>query len=82
MIPTTKKWIPISIQAESAIAITAWVDVFLPGTLFIWTAWNVTVSTANWETWVVFYNLASWSILPVLVTAVTAATASNLILLR
>lgn len=72
----------INLQAMSAVAITAGVTVFAPATLFVGTAGNVTVTTANGETGVVFKNLSNASILPVLVMAVTAATAADLILLR
>lgn len=72
----------INLQAESATAISAGATVYLPSTLFIGTAGNVTVTTAAGETGVVFKNLANGSILPVLVTAVTAATAADLVLLR
>jgi hypothetical protein len=70
------------LQASHATAITAGVTVYSPSTLFIGTAGNVTVTTAGGETGVVFKNLANGSILPVLVTAVTAATAADLILLQ
>lgn len=78
----TRNGQPFGLQAESAIAITAGVTVYAPSTLFIGTAGNVTVTTAAGEAGVEFKNLANGSILPVLVTAVTAATASDLILLR
>lgn len=69
------------LQATHAVAITAGATVYSPSTLFIGTAGNVTVTTADGDTGVVFKNLANGSILPVLVTAVTAATAADLILL-
>ena len=72
----------INLQASSATAITAGVTTYPASTLFVGTAGNVTVTTANGEAGVVFKNLANGSILPVLVTAVTAATAADLILLR
>jgi len=75
----TKKSKTINIQAESAIAVTPGVTTFAPSTLFIGTGGNITVTTANGETGVVFKNLSSGSILPVLVTAVTAATATDIV---
>ena len=72
----------INLQAESSIPVTAGATVFAAATLFIGTAGNVTITSANGETGVLFKNLPSAFILPVLVTAVTAATASDLILLR
>ena len=71
----------INLQAQHATAISAGATVYTPSTLFIGTAGNVTVTTAAGDTGVVFKNLANGSILPVLVTAVTAATAADLILL-
>lgn len=71
----------INFQAEKATAITAGATVYPASTLFVGTAGNVTVTTASGQTGVVFKNLASGSILPVLVTAVTAATAADLVLL-
>ncbi len=72
----------INLQAESAVAVTASATVFAPAVLFIGTGGNVTVTTANGEAGVVFKNLPDGSILPVLVKAVTAATAADLVLLR
>ena len=72
----------VNLQAEHALAITPGVTVRSPGTLYIGTGGSVIVTTAWGESGVVFVNLPSGSILPVLVVAVTAATASNLILLR
>jgi len=77
----TKALREINLQAESATAITAGATVYSPSTLFIGTAGNVTVTTASGQAGVVFKNLANGSILPVLVTAVTAATAADLVLL-
>ena len=71
----------INLQAEHAVAITAGATVHPASTLFVGTAGNVTVTTAGGEAGVVFKNLANGSILPVLVTAVTAATATDLVLL-
>jgi len=71
----------IDLQATSAIAITAGATVYTPSTVFVGTAGDVTVTTADGQTGVVFKNLANGSILPVLVTAVTVATATDLVLL-
>ena len=71
----------INLQAEHAVAITAGATVYPASTLFVGTAGNVTVTTKGGEAGVVFKNLANGSILPVLVTAVTAATATDLVLL-
>ena len=71
----------VNLQAESAVAITAGATLYSPSTLFVGTAGNVTVTTAAGQTGVVFKNLANGYILPVLVTAVTAATAADLVLL-
>ena len=71
----------IKFQAEHALAISAGATVRAAATLYIGTGGNVTVTTAKGETGVVFVNLPSGSILPVLVTAVTAATATDLVLL-
>lgn len=71
----------VNLQAEHAQAITAGATVYSPGTLFIGTTGNVTVTTAAGDAAVVFKNLPSGSILPVLVKAVTAATAADLVLL-
>ncbi len=71
----------INLQAEHATAITAGVTLYTPSTLYIGTAGNVTVTTAFGDTGIVFKNLPNGSILPVLITAVTAATASDLVLL-
>lgn len=72
----------VSLQPNHASAITPGATIYVPSTLFIGTAGNVTVTTAAGETGVVFKNLANGSILPVLVKAVTAATAADLVLLR
>jgi hypothetical protein len=69
------------LQASHAVEITAGETVYGPSTLFVGTAGNVTVTTAGGEAGVVFKNLANGAILPVLVTAVTAASAEDLILL-
>lgn len=71
----------VNLQAERATAISAGATVYTPSTLFIGTTGNVTVTTSAGDTGVVFKNLASGSILPVLITAVTAATATDLVLL-
>ncbi len=72
----------INLQAEHAVAISAGVTTYPPSTLYIGTAGNVTVTTAFGDTGIVFKNLPNASILPVLVTAVTAATAADLVLLN
>ena len=69
----------INSQAEHGTAVVVGATVFNPSTLFIGTAGSVTVTTAGGETGVVFANMANGSILPVQVTAVTAATASNIV---
>jgi len=79
---TDQKTRQINLQAMSAVAITASATPFQPSTLFIGTAGNVTVTTANGETGVVFKNLANGAILPVLVVAMTAATAADVIAIR
>ena len=71
----------MDLQAEHATAITAGTTTYAPSTVFIGTGGNITVTTTGGETGVVFKNLANGSILPVLVTAVTAATAADLVLL-
>lgn len=71
----------LSLQPESAVAITAGVTVYDPATLFIGTAGNVTVTTSRGQAGVVFKNLPNGSILPVQIIAVTAATAADLVLL-
>jgi len=53
-----------------------------PKTLFVGTGGNVTVTTAKKTAGVVFKNLANGSTLPVLILDVTAATATDLILLN
>lgn len=78
----TKNGIGINLQPTTAVAITAGVTTYDPSTLFVGTGGNVTVTTADGNTGVVFKNLSSGSILPVLVTAVTAATATDLVLIR
>lgn len=70
------------LQAEHAAAITPSATKFSSGTLFIGTGGNITVTTVAGEAGVVFKNLPSGSILPVQVIAVTAATATDLVLLR
>jgi hypothetical protein len=76
---SSRKGKAINIQAESAIAVTPGVTVFSPSTLFIGTGGNITVTTANGEAGVIFKNISSGSILPVLVIAVTAATATDIV---
>lgn len=71
----------IKLQAEHAVAITAGATIYAPSTLFVGVGGDVTVTTVSGETGVVFKNLPSGSILPVLVIAVTAATATDLVLL-
>jgi len=72
----------INLQATSATVVTPSATPFSAGVLFVGTGGNVTVTTATGETGVVFKNLSNASILPVLVTAVTSATATDLIILR
>ena len=74
--------VKMSLQAQHATAISAGATVYPASTLFVGTGGNVTVNTVGGETGVQFTNLVSGSILPVLVIAVTSATASGLILLR
>ena len=74
----------INLQAESAVAITPAVTILAPGILFVGTGGagkSVTVTTINGEAGVEFKNVPSGTILPVLVKAVTAATATDLIML-
>jgi len=74
---------PTNLQAEQATAITAAATLYSPpGTLYIGVAGDVTVTTAAGDAGVVFKNLPSGSILPVLVKAMTAATATDVVLLR
>ena len=78
----TKTGAATNIQAENAVAVTGGGDatVFaVPSTLFIGTTGNVTVTTSGGQTGVVFKNLPSGSILPVLVTSVTSATAADIV---
>ena len=70
----------IKFQGEHAAAITAGTTVYTPATLFIGVGGDVTVTTVKGES-VIFKNLPSGSILPVLITQVTAATAQYLVLL-
>jgi len=79
----SKSGLDINIQAEYADEITKSDDtVYLPSTLYIGTAGNVSVVTASGTT-VVFKNLANGSTLPVLVTKVLAATtADDLVIMR
>ena len=72
----------ISLQPEHAVAISAGATVYTPSTLFIGGAGNVTVTTAGGETGVAFKNLPAGSILPVLITAVTISTATDLVILN
>jgi hypothetical protein len=74
--------IKANLQPTKAEAITASATVYAPSIVFVGTGGNVTVTTADGDTGVVFKNLASGSTLPVLVTAVTAATAADLVLIR
>ena len=69
----------INLQAERAFAVVVGATVFNPSTLFIGTGGNVTVTTSDGQAGVVFKNLPDGSILPVLVTAVTAATAADIV---
>ncbi len=69
----------ISLQGDNAVAVTVGATVFNPSTLFIGVGGNITVTTAEGQTGVVFKNLPNASILPVLVTAVTAATATDIV---
>lgn len=70
-----------NVQPRNATAITAGATVYAPSTVFVGTGGNLTVTTAGGQSSVVFKNMASGSILPVLVTAVTAATATDIVLL-
>jgi hypothetical protein len=72
----------VNLQAEHATAITPGATTYPASTLYVGTGGNITVTTAGGEAGVVFANINSGSILPVLIVAVTAATASNLVLLR
>ena len=74
-----KDGLPINLQAQSAIAVTAGATVFPASSLFIGTGGDVTVTTAKGETGVVFKNLPNAYILPVLVTSVTAASATDIL---
>jgi hypothetical protein len=68
------------LQATNAVAVTPGETVFpVPCTLYIGTAGDVTVTTADGNAGIVFKNLANGSILPVLVTAVTAASATDIL---
>jgi len=78
---TSSKWIPVWIIGNSAVAITPWVTTYKTAKLYIWWTWNVTVTTADWETGVDFVWVPAGTVLPVLVTAVTAATATSLVLI-
>jgi hypothetical protein len=71
----------LNLQPVNATEIEAGVTTYTPSTLYIGTAGNVTVTTAGGDAGVEFVNLPNGSILPVLVTAVTAATATDLVLL-
>ena len=71
----------IKFQGEHAVAITAGTTVYAPSTLFVGVGGDVTVTTVKGESGVIFKNIPSGSILPVLITQVTAASASYLVLL-
>lgn len=71
----------INLQPEHAVAISVGSTVYPASTVYIGTGGNITVTTVGGES-VQFTNLASGSILPVLVTQVTAASASGLVLLN
>lgn len=73
--------VSLNVQPTHAVALTAGATVYPPFLLFIGGTGNVTVTTASGEAGVVFKNLPSGSTLPVLLTAVTAATATDLVLL-
>jgi hypothetical protein len=80
---TSKAGLGINVFAESAVAITAGATVYAPSLVYVGTSsgGSVTVTTANGQTGVVFKNLIAGTVLPVLVISVTAATASDLVLL-
>jgi hypothetical protein len=80
ILTTAKKWIPYWTVWDSAIAISAWSDVYKASLLYVGWTGNVTVTTSNGEEWVEFVAVPAWTLLPVLVTAVTAATATWLVL--
>jgi len=68
----------INLQAEHGVAVVVGVS-FIPSTLFIGVGGDITVTTAGGETGVVYKNLPSGSFFPILVTAVTAATATDIV---
>ncbi len=78
---TSKGGLGINLQSEHATAITPGATVYKPSIVFVGGAGSVTVTTAGGESGVVFSGLAAGTILPVLVTAVTAATATGIVLL-
>lgn len=71
-----------NLQAKNAYVVTPGATEFAPSTLFIGTGGNVTVNTYGDQTGVVFKNLSNGSFLPVLVTAVTSATATDIVRLN
>ncbi len=78
---TSKGGLGINVQAEHAVAITAGTTVYEPSLVYVGVTGNVTVTTVGGETGVVFTGVVAGTVLPVLVTAVTAATATGLVLL-
>lgn len=70
-----------NVQPRNALAITPGATTYPESLLFVGTGGDVTVTTAGGQAGVVFKNLASGSTFPILVTAVTAATATDLVLL-
>ena len=79
---TSRKWIPVGIIGDSAVAISAGATTYQAAKLYVGWTGNVTVTTASGQTWVVFTGVPAGTVLPVLVTAVTAATATGLVLIN
>jgi len=69
-----------ALQGEYA-TVVATGTVYSPGTLFIGTTGNVTVDTAGGSQGITFKNLPSGSILPVQITKVSAATATDMVII-
>lgn len=78
----SRSGLPINLQFETAQAISAGATVYSPSLVYVGGTGSVTVTTAAGDAGVVFAGVPAGSVLPVLVTAVTAATATNLVLVK
>ena len=78
---TSIKGIPVWAIGDNAVAISAGATVYKAAKLYIGSTGNVTVTTSGGDAGVVFTAVPAGTVLPVLVTAVTAATAGGLVLI-